>query len=725
MSKIAKYVKRELAIQPVLKAGYSRSTATKWYGRCKDDVRYWHKSWDANTIQAAHDSGFLISSIKRYSIDDFNNTDYISDLDYLSLQPFNNSFTKWIEDIYTASRVLIDHPDVMRKVYFSIIQRNGKQIILPNGGADREYTVDDIADLIKEKGKLELRPAFWSSKKKRYLLDYDGTFFSVNEEPIPNSYLSKIIGGLNAYYIVADPVSISFKEIDQVSYDHVIRLWIANDYQREPEVLTAVMSLYWDGENGERMNESVLMDLSSGTYSFEGEEFTIPGWDKIIAKVKSVSKSIRQINFFTMSIALDGDGSFKIVYLDGSPKRPSIPYNTELDTYLKSKLRIGQFSRSEYTKELFRKVKNKIKHKLMMRKARPGIRPYMQKLWESAIRDDMRNTKGASRSQKRWMHEHGFYSYRIWQYGVNKENYKDFLSDYDYYWLNRINNDYQKWVNDKTTYRMIMEPLKEYVPKYYLSVFRVGGEPVISRQFDLPEHISEDFRGFLQLLREEKILAFKPSAGTHGDGFYCLEYREDSFWVNGEAKTEDEMRDIVLGQKSFYVLTEYISMHDDLKKIYAKSVNTVRVVVVNSHGYDPKIMQQYIRIGSLRTGFTDNVGYGGICAMIDNDTGEIYQPQSIKAHYFYDCPVHPDTGTVISGKLPNWDLMCEGILRISRYLGELEYLGYDVAVTNDGMEVLEINIHPDLHKVADFSDEFKEFFVKQKERKARANKINL
>ena len=160
-------------------------------------------------------------------------------------------------------------------------------------------------------------------------------------------------------------------------------------------------------------------------------------------------------------------------------------------------------------------------------------------------------------------------------------------------------------------------------------------------------------------------------------------------------------------------------MHEELRKIYPGSVNTIRVMVVNEHGYDPKIMQTYMRIGSSSTGFTDNVGYGGICAKIEKETGRIYQPQTISKHVFYDCPVHPDTNTEISGYLPNWEELRKAILSISGYLGELEYLGFDVVLTETGVCVLEINIHQDLHKVADFTDEMKEFFNKKIENKRR------
>ena len=41
---------------------------------------------------------------------------------------------------------------------------------------------------------------------------------------------------------------------------------------------------------------------------------------------------------------------------------------------------------------------------------------------------------------------------------------------------------------------------------------------------------------------------------------------------------------------------------------------------------------------------------------------------------------------------------------------ELEYLGFDIAITDDGFKIIEINIHQDLHKVAEHSEEFKAFF---------------
>ena len=41
---------------------------------------------------------------------------------------------------------------------------------------------------------------------------------------------------------------------------------------------------------------------------------------------------------------------------------------------------------------------------------------------------------------------------------------------------------------------------------------------------------------------------------------------------------------------------------------------------------------------------------------------------------------------------------------------ELEYLGFDVAITETGPQIIEINIHQDLHKSNTFSEEVMDFF---------------
>ena len=715
-------IKKEESVLPLMQAGYSRTMANAWYGATSYDFRKNMAEFGPEALEYWHKKGYLASSIRRYNLIDNPETEYITDFEYLYMKPFNNSFSKWLEDIITTNRVLLPFGEHLREVYFSIIRRDGKTLILRVGQEDREYTVADIIELLREKGELELRPAFWESDRRRSLLSLgedeetgEETLFS-NGIKTNVKWLKGHIGKLTENYVISEPVSYTGSFEGGEVLDHSLKLWLANDTENGSAVLCAVMNVYYDNEDEETRASAVsLVDLDTGCFEFDDKVICIPYWEDIKEELCRISETIPQITFYTTNIVLDGKGGFRFLRFSCAPALPGVAFNDELNDYLKA--RYEKSFRKRTMKDHIKAIQDKAFMFEVNTRGRKGIRPFMYKTWRDTARSDLIHTKGVSLPQKLWAHKHGFFSWHLYQYGITKDNYLQFLSDYDYYWLNRINNDYQKWVNDKTTFRMIMEPFKEYVPQYYFSIFGRNGEPFFEKMWDCPEGISADLDGLAELLKQKGKLALKASAGTHGDGFYCLSYENNAICANGEPCGIEGLEKIIDDMQVFYIVTEYLEMHSALKKIYDKSVNTVRMMVINEHGYDPKIMQTYMRIGSEKTGFTDNVGYGGICVFVDKETGELYKPETIKDHVFYDCPLHPDTGTPISGFLPNWQLVRSKVLEISRYLCELEYLGFDIAITEGGFQILEINIHQDLHKVADFDPEIKAFFRRKLARK--------
>ena len=50
---------------------------------------------------------------------------------------------------------------------------------------------------------------------------------------------------------------------------------------------------------------------------------------------------------------------------------------------------------------------------------------------------------------------------------------------------------------------------------------------------------------------------------------------------------------------------------------------------------------------------------------------------------------------------------------------QLEYLGFDIAITEDGFKILEINIHQDIHKAHEFTEEINRFFSEKIQYKKR------
>ena len=746
---IVSRIKREIFIRPWLKQGYSRKLANAYYRKVQRDnaldngISMEDKKW-------AHDHKYLSTSIGKYDLK--NNPDkYISDVDYLFLQPFNNSFSKWMKDLVTTNHILVDYPEHLPKLYFSIIDREHKKIFLPIDTVNRAYgeNYDDFIKLLDERGKLCLRPASNSTNRSTYIIERVGenryklcadkvdqlrmTMFGYGYDrhgllcegkpdkrrkrfpPNPckkqeydKESLLELISSLKYSYVIAEPYKM------REGIDGTIKLYIANNELKTTELLDA----YFLPHGATRPNHIRI----SETGEVEGRDLTIPGWDNIIADTLKIAAFVSEIEYFAVYIILTEDG-FVIDRFSTSPALPPVAHSDKLNDYLLDRLAKKRSTFKTTKRSIWKAFKNKRFNSFVRKFCRPGIRPYMQSLWMHSVWDDFLHTKSTNIFQKIWCWKHGFQSFRIQQYGLTKENYKNFLSDYQYHWLNRINNGYQIWINDKTTTRYVMEPYKQFLAKYYYDIIKMNGKTCIKALQDIPEGFEASFDGIFKLLRQEKLLALKPSAGTHGDGFYRMEYADGKYLINGKEMTEDEIVAMISGFKSIYVITEYLFMHHELKKIYPNSVNTIRVAVVNQNAYEPKIMQTYMRIGSSKSGFTDNVGYGGICAKIDTATGRYYCAEQLRDHKFTPCPVHPDTGVRIEGVVPNWDYMCEGVLNICRFMPELEYLGFDIAITDDGFKIIEINIHQDLHKVAEHSPEFRQFYQDKMKLKAEQYKL--
>lgn len=736
-------IKREHFIRPWLEQGYSRRLANSYYRKTcrdlKDDngVSKKDKKW-------AHAHKYFSDSIEKYDLK--NNPDkYITDLDYMYLKPFNNSFTKWVGDLVTENRVLIDYREYLPRLYFNIIERENKKAFLPIDTVNREYgeNYDDFIKLLDERGELVIRPDRTSARRSAYRIkrtgenryeltedaackmrmsiygnSYDGTYLLADELPddLPENFvlnpcksdsydrdsLYELISTFEYGYVISEPYCVDPEK------PGIIRIYAVNDKLKD----TRLLDYYYT----DVVDEDIRCRAITPDGMLDGEK--IDRWEKITAAVTDIAHFISEIEYFTVSIFLTQDG-FIIDSIDTNPSLPPIAHSDTLNDYLLKRLAKKRETVVVTRERWLSAFKQKRFKRFVRRFCRPGIRPYMQKLWMNSVWDDLWHNKMTTLREKLWCYKRGFLSFRIKQYGLTKDNYKNFLSDYQYHWLNRINNGYQIWINDKTTTRYVFEPYKQYLAKYYYDIIKVEGETCIKALQDIPEGFGSSFDELFRLLRQEKLLALKPSAGTHGDGFYRMEYADGKYLINGNEMTEDEIVAMIEGFKSIYIITEYLFMHHELKKIYPYSVNTIRVAVVNQSAYEPKIMQTYMRIGSSSTGFTDNVGYGGICAKIDIPTGRYYCAEKIINHKFTPCPIHPDTGVEIEGIVPNWELMKKGITDICNFMPELEYMGFDIAITDDGFKIIEINIHQDLHKVAEHSEEFKAFFRDKLELKAQ------
>lgn len=350
---------------------------------------------------------------------------------------------------------------------------------------------------------------------------------------------------------------------------------------------------------------------------------------------------------------------------------------------------------------MIRKIFNKV---ISIYYKKYGYSTYYIDFYRKEMKKNYKNS-GLPAKDKKWAYKRGFNPWRIVQYGLTEENYRDVISDRDYFYLYPINNRYSSWIDNKLTMKYILAPFDKYLPKYYFHLLH--GRDVM-KLMDCHEKYSADVDSVVSLLEDSGTLAAKMAAGTYGIGFYKLEFKNGSYVVNGEIYDKEKFKDFILSLND-YIITEYIEMHSDLKKINPYSVNTIRVVVINEYGNDTIIPFAFMRIGTKKSGIVDNVAQGGMVCKINVDTGEFYQGQVLKNHVYEDVEIHPDTKTKLNGIIPHWELVKTELIKISKYYPQLEWLGYDIAITEGGFSIIEINSHQGLHKAHEYPEVVKNY----------------
>jgi hypothetical protein len=309
---------------------------------------------------------------------------------------------------------------------------------------------------------------------------------------------------------------------------------------------------------------------------------------------------------------------------------------------------------------------------------------------------DLFKNKNASLREKIWAQKRGFLSDKIKFYGLTDDNYKDYVSDFDYWRLHPINGIFSRWIDDKLTIKMILHPFDDYLPEYYYNI----GFGEIFRLSDCPDGLGTTLEVVISLLKAKETLAAKTTWGSAGVGFYKLGYRLGQFLLDNQPVAEDEIIELITQWLKTpglsYLLTEYFAPHPALSKIFSKTPNALRVAILREKQNPPQIFNIYIHIGTEQSGFVDNALAGGVFSRVDIDNGSFHQGKIVRNGMLVDCPEHPDTQQPISGVVPFWDLITKKVVEISKYLQPLRMMGFDIVITESGFKIIEINSHPSI-----------------------------
>ena len=134
---------------------------------------------------------------------------------------------------------------------------------------------------------------------------------------------------------------------------------------------------------------------------------------------------------------------------------------------------------------------------------------------------------------------------------------------------------------------------------------------------------------------------------------------------------------------------EFICQHDDLNKLSPSALNTVRIFTQIVNG-NVVILSTRLRI-SVNSN-VDNLAAGNMAAAVDEKTGVIIRPAIYSDITKKTESVHPITGVNIVGfQIPHWDMVIEKVKKIALHNKENRSVGWDIAVTNEGVDFIEGN----------------------------------
>ena len=330
--------------------------------------------------------------------------------------------------------------------------------------------------------------------------------------------------------------------------------------------------------------------------------------------------------------------------------------------------------------------------------------------WLSSARQEFKCSR-LSATKKIWALKRGFYPYRIAQYGLTEENYKQCLSDREYKRLYPINNRYKIWIDDKLTMKYMLKPFDEFMPRYYYHLLKDRACHIM-RLMDCPNDCADTYEDILKLLMDVGSLAVKPTAGTYGIGFCKLDYKNGKYYLNGNALSEEEMVGFFKKLEN-HIITELVQMHETIANLNPTSLNTIRVMLINENGNNPVIPSAFMRIGTKASGNVDNTAQGGMFCKVDVETGRFYDGEKINNHIISPSPIHPDTGATVEGIIPHWETVKQKLTEIAKYIPQLEWMGFDIAITENGFNIIEINSHQGLHRYHTYPQEVKDYFTRK------------
>ncbi len=180
-------------------------------------------------------------------------------------------------------------------------------------------------------------------------------------------------------------------------------------------------------------------------------------------------------------------------------------------------------------------------------------------------------------------------------------------------------------------------------------------------------------------IAKQGIVFAKPNHGDQGKGVMKIK-------ADDSKEIEEMLNDC---KKNAYVVEGAIKQVPEIAKINPSSINTVRVYTLLKRNGEAQILGIMLRVGR-KGSHVDNWGSGGVGYDFDIDTGVCvgYGRDKKNNPYIF----HPDSDVQMVGfHLPCFDNLKKIIVELTHKVPEARFVGWDIAITPDGYELVEMN----------------------------------
>lgn len=240
----------------------------------------------------------------------------------------------------------------------------------------------------------------------------------------------------------------------------------------------------------------------------------------------------------------------------------------------------------------------------------------------------------------------------------------------------RENLRFIRAVNNVTDTSVLSDKMKCYAhfkDYYKRDVLAVAPKDVKSKE-------SKD--AFVDFVHRHGVIIIKPMSECEGKGVQAIDATRHS---------EEELRAISEGYTEGYLAEERVEQSAFMAAIHPESVNTIRINTVR-YGSDVEVLWPSWRVGQGKA-VVDNYSAGGISLPIDKDSGTTLCAISKNGTHF---TTHPDTGVQLVGiQIPRWDELCRQVKQMALRLTDVVFVGWDMALTDNGWVMIEANYEPD------------------------------